>query len=162
MKKKENEVHFPCELCGNPNGDKCFYYTAKRLGTSASVNQVQNTVSYSTSYANLTKHEGFVCKACRRKGPRKTLWKYLVFMVGCILALVFFNDTFFGKSAGNLQIILGLSIVFGIVIGFAGVIGGLTAEKPGSDLLVEHYKRKPNSAGATYFTHTEALKLQRR
>ena len=162
MKKKENEIHFPCELCGNPNGDKCIYYTANRLGTSASVNQVQNTVSYSTSYSNLTEHEGFVCKACRRKGPRKTLWKYLIFMVGCILALTFFSDTFFGESSGSFLVLLGMAAIFGIFIGFAGVIGALTAEKPGSDLLVEYYKQKPNSAGKTYITHAEALKLQRR
>ena len=155
----KESAHYPCTLCGNPDGDEFFYYTGRKVNSTASVRQGAHgkEVVHTTLYENVTKHRGYVCKNCRKKkeGSRKFIISLIIFVV-CIAVFVTMGDALFEKH-GVIGFLLGLVVV----VSGCSMIGAF-GKKSGSALLVEHYKNQPNPSGLTYMTPSEASKLQKR
>lgn len=155
---KKAVVRYPCALCGNPEGHPFIYYTAKKLGSSVSVQRgvYRDTTTRTTTYANVTRHEGYVCKACRTKGRWRGFFILLAVSAVCWGLVALLGNDFLSKHG-----FLGLLLVLGGLFSALALIPALSPAS-GSTMLVNHYKQRGNPQGLTYLTPAEASRLQRK
>ena len=155
----DNLAHYPCKLCGNPEGEQFFYYTARKVNTSYSVKpgMYGNDTIRTTTYTDVTKHAGFICKNCRNNKKR---WREFIInmhiFVTCVAILAVAGNSLLNKY-GFVVFILGLATF----VSGCGMIGSFK-KKSGSELLIDYYKKQENPNKYTYLTPSEALKLQRK
>ena len=154
---KTAKVHGKCRICGSSDGDQFFYYTARKTGTSYSEKKgaYKTTKTTTTTYRDVTRHEDFICKKCRRKGYVKTILVNIVLAAVCLTISAKMHDT----SSTPAGLLMTAGFVFG-VIAFVLIIGYLLGGMNGSKALA-NYHTKHDSYGYTYMSEGEASQLRR-
>ncbi|MBR0372973.1 MAG: hypothetical protein IJH91_00400 [Mogibacterium sp.] len=150
--------HGKCRICGDPNGDPFFYYTARKIGTSYSENKgvYKTTRTTTTTFRDVTRHEDFICKKCRRKGYVQMILINICLTAACC--------GLFNLLKNSRQTLAGLLMTAGIAFGFIAItlmIGYLIGGMNGSKALAD-YHAKHDSYGYTYMSEGEASRLRTR
>lgn len=146
---------YPCEICNKRLGDYYEYYTAIRTGVSSHTTHglAQDKTTTTTSYRNLTKHGGFVCKSCRKKG------RFKVFIVSLALSVLTYwvGDKFYDFFNDHALLMLLLLAVF-VISAITCIVSLFPAS--GSKMLILYHKSKNDPVDLVYFTPDEAAKLR--
>ena len=152
----KDTVRYPCVLCGNPDGKRFFYYTAKKVASTVSVSRgvTRDTTTRTTTYRDVTRREGFVCKACRKKGRWKSFFILLAVATACFGLIALLGNDFLTRRP-----------IIGFALGVVGIIAAMAlipslVPANGSRLLVDYYKQHPKLRGVTYMTEGEASNLK--
>ena len=154
---KTEARHGNCRSCGDPGGDPFFYYTAREIGTSYAEKKgvYKTTRTTTTTFRDVTRHEDFICKKCRRKGYIKTILVNIALSAVCCFIYGMLHDT----SSVPAGLLMTAGVVFG-VIAFVLIIGYLLGGQNGS-IALANYHTKHDSSGYTYMSEGEASRLRR-